>query len=99
MRNTLVYLTLSSAVVVALALLLSSFGITTAGRTAVLGAHLPVDAVSFASGAFAGLMAVWLCMVPWTRVPDIALHILVTWRRNLVLATLAAACTGVLLFY
>ena len=99
MRNTLIYLTLSSMVVVALSFGLSSLGVAVAGHTSLLGVRLPGDLMAFSCGALFGLISVWLCMVPWTRVPDIILHILVTWRRNLVLATLATACAGVLLFY
>ena len=99
MPKPLVYLTLASAALLAFAVLLASVGVSTAGRTLVFSGHLPVDAVAFSVGICAGLGSVWMAMVPWSRVPDMAIHILVTWRRNLVLATLAVACTGVLLFY
>ena len=99
MPKPLVYLTLASAALLAFAILLSSVGISTAGKTLFYSVRLPLDTVAFAAGGCAGLGSVWMALVPWSRVPDLALRILVTWRRNLVLATLAAACTGVLLFY
>ena len=65
----------------------------------VPGTKMSIDPVSFSLGLLAGLIAVWLAAVPWSLFPGLCMRLMVTWRRNIVLASLAAACAGVLLFY
>ena len=100
MHRSLGYLTILAAALFAAALALATVGgITTVGRATVAGTGLSLQTVSFAAGILAGVTAVWLSMVPWSAFPRHLLRWLATWRRNFVLASLACACAGVLLFY
>ncbi len=100
MHRSLGYLTICAAVLFAVAILLAmAGGVTTIGRFNLSGAGLSLHTVSFAAGILAGVAVVWLAMVPWGAFTRYVLGWLVTWRRNFMLASLACACAGVLLFY
>ena len=99
MRQSLVYLTIFAAGLVGLSLALATAGVTSAGRVPVPGTRISIDTLSFTAGLLAGLVSVWLAAVPWSLFPALFMRMMVTWRRNIVLASLAAACAGVLLFY
>ena len=100
MHRSLGYLTVFAAVLFASALLMATAGgVTTVGRMSFKGTGLSLNAVSFAAGIFAGIASVWLALVPWSAFPRYLLSWMAAWRRNFMLASLACACAGVLLFY
>jgi hypothetical protein len=57
------------------------------------------DAVSLAAGLAAGLTISWVVRQPWSEIPAMILRAVAGWKRTFALAGIAAACTGILLFY
>lgn len=99
MRKPVFYLTLLAA-----ALLVASVLLTTAGLIAPLplrlfGSSLLLDPVSLSAGFLSGMTLVWLAAVPWSAIPLTVMRLAISCRRNFILASLATACAGVLLFY
>lgn len=63
------------------------------------GGRMTVDFPSFGLGVAAGTIGLWLGGVRWRLLPYILAGVLRSWRRNVVLASMAVTCIGVLLFY
>ena len=57
------------------------------------------DPFSLVAGVALGLVLSWVARQPWSEIPRMMLAAIAGWRRTFVLASVAAACTGVLLFY
>ena len=63
------------------------------------GTSVTIEFGSFAMGVAVGVAGVWISRIPWSDIPRAILGVVLGWRRNVVLAGFAVACTGVLLFY
>jgi hypothetical protein len=62
-------------------------------------AGLVIEPFSFLLGFALGALVIWLIWLPWAEFRRAFRDALLGWRRAFVLVCLAAACTGVLLFY
>ena len=99
MRKSVFYLTVLVAGLLAASVILASAGLIAPMPLRQFGYNHEFDPVSFSAGMLTGLTTVWLAAVPWSAFPRTVLRVVLSWRRNFILASLATACAGVLLFY
>lgn len=101
MQRLLGIMTLMATGLLVVALVMSAGAVAPGGmpRSTFGTSALQIDFVSFALGAVAGIGSIWTYRLPWSDLPRMVLAMIASWRRNVVLASVAAGCMCVLLFY